>query len=148
MLSLMDHALDLDAAAAQTIAAGMREIAAIDGAHAREDALIDAFASGLPAGAGSVDLTSLPTDDHKEAFMKSLVLVAFADGQLSAGERAVIERYATELGLDASTITGIVTHVASVLLSKFAGVKVYRDQVAEIGKGLGLDDETISSLLG
>ena len=148
MLSLMDHALDLDAAAAQTIAAGMREIAAIDGTHAREDALIDAFASGLPSSASGVDLSTLPTDDHKEAFMKSLVLVAFADGQLSDGERAIIEQYASELGLEASAVTGIVTHVASVLLSKFAGVKVYRDQVAEIGRGLGLDDATISNLLG
>lgn len=147
MRSLMKGKADLDAAAAHTIAAGMREVAEADGAHPEELALIDAFEADLPAGGGTVDLDTLATPAAKEAFLKSLVLVAYADGGVSAAERAVIDRYAVALGADAPKLTSLYVEVASSLLSRFAGVTLWRDEVAAIGREMGLGDSAIDAAL-
>ena len=140
--------VDLDAAAAHTIAAGMREVAACDGTHPREAELIDAFEAQVPGARGEVDLSTLSTPAHQEAFLKSLVLVAFADGHVSDAERAVIGRYADALGLDGAVRTKAWTDVASSLLSVFSGVRTYRAQVVALGESMGLDSATIDRILG
>ena len=97
--------VDLDEAAARTFAAAMREVAARDGEHPEEVEIIDAFEAQLPSGAGEVDLSSLTTAAHKDAFLRSLVLVAFADGRVSGEERTVIARYADALSIPAADRT-------------------------------------------
>lgn len=140
--------LELGAAAAHTFAAAMREIAAIDGRHPDEDALIDEFERGLPGQALSrPDLSALDTPALRLAFLRSLVLVAFADGRMSEGERAALRDYGSRLGLSEGDLTQAITEVASYLLSSFKGVKVYRDQVVTIGLGLGLDEATIGRIV-
>ena len=83
----------------------------------------------------------------EEAFLKSLVLVAYADGKVSNAERAVIERYAAALGSDAPTLSHIFIDVASSLLSRFAGVQIWRNEVSEIGRQMGLEDDAIEQAL-
>lgn len=140
--------VDLDAAAAHTIAAAMREVALCDGEHPREVELIDTFESQVPGPSGSVDLSTLTTPEHREVFLKSIVLVAFADGNVSPEERRVVEGYANALGLDADTRARAWTEVASSLLSVFSGIQNYRDQVVLLGESMGLDRETIDRVLG
>jgi len=140
--------VDLDASAVHTFAAAMREVAACDGDHPRELELIDAFEAQVPGPSGQVDLATLTTAAHKAAFLKSLVLVAFADGQVTDAERAIITRYADALGIDADTRTKAWTEVASALLSVFSGVRTYRSQVVALGESMGLDKSTIDSILG
>jgi|GEM_PF-1689669 len=140
--------VDLDAAAAHTIAAAMREVAECDGEHPREVELIDQFESQVPGERGAVDLSSLNTSEHKEVFLKSLVLVAFADGRVTDQERAVIDRYADALQIDADTRTRAWTDVASSLLSVFSGIQNYRSQVVLLGESMGLDRATIDRILG
>ena len=147
MRDLMSTPVDLDAAAARTIAAGMREVARADGTHPREEALIDLFEADLPAGASTVDLSSLTTAPAREAFLKSLVLVAYADGDISAPERAVIHRYASALGLDTAAIGSLFLDVASSLLSRLAGATIWRDEVANIGREMGLEESAIDAAL-
>ncbi len=147
MQEIMGQVAELDAAAAHTVAAGMRAVARVDGAHPREEALIDAFEAELPAGDSTVDFSTLSSPEAKEAFLKSCVLVAFADGALSDGELELLRSYASSLGLSDNDLTRATRDVASALLSQFAGVQVYRDQVVEIGKQLGLDESTISSAI-
>lgn len=147
MRDFMQSQADLDAAAARTIAAGMREVARADGNHPKEEALIDAFEADLPPGDSEVDLSTLTDASAKEAFLKSLVLVAYADGRVSDVERAVIERYAAALGTEAPSLTRIFIDVASSLLSRFSGVKVWRDEVSSIGEQMGLPNEAIQEAL-
>jgi len=125
----------------------MREVAACDGEHPQEIELIDAFESQVPGPSGNVDLASLTTPAHREAFLKSLVLVAFADGQVTEAERTVITRYADALQIDEATRTKAWTEVASALLSVFSGVRTYRSQVVALGESMGLDKTTIDNIL-
>ena len=140
--------VELDAAAAHTIASAMREVAMCDGAHHRELELIDTFESQVPGTAAGVDLTTLTTPEHQEVFLKSIVLVAFADGQVSDAERALVESYADALGVSTDVRARAWTDVASSLLSVFAGIRNFRSQVVQLGENMGLDRETIDRVLG
>jgi uncharacterized tellurite resistance protein B-like protein len=140
--------VDLDAAAALTIAAAMREVALCDGEHPREVQLIDTFESQVPGSSSGVDLSTLTTEEHREVFLKSIVLVAFADGQVSPEERRIVERYADALELDADARARAWTEVASALLSVFSGIQNYRSQVVSLGESMGLDRSTIDHILG
>jgi len=144
----VDAEVDLDAAAALTIAAAMREVAECDGEHHDELAIIRAFEGQLPGPATVVDLTALTTDEHREVFLKSLVLVAFADGVVSEQERVLIEQYAEKLGMDQASRTRAWTEVASALLSVFSGIRNFRDQIVLLGESMGLDRNTIDGVLG
>lgn len=144
--SLLGTSVDLDAAAAHTIAAAMREVAACDGNHPQEMSLIDAFESEVPGSGGTVNLSTLTTPAHQEAFLKSLMMVAFADGQVSAEERALIDSYADKLAIPAAERTRAWTEVASALLSVFGGVQQWRSQVVSLGESMGLDRTTIDRI--
>jgi hypothetical protein len=139
--------VDLDAGAAHTIAAGMREVAAADGDHPEEQALIDQFEADLPPGGAAVDLDTLTTPELKLAFVKSLVLVAYADGGVTEAERAVVRKYAFAVGLDERALAGVWSDVAVDLLSNFKGIRLYRDAIVAIGRSMGLDDRGISLAL-
>ena len=139
---------ELDARAAWTIATAMREVAIADGEHPHELALITAFEMELPAGASDgVDLSALQTSSSKEIFLKSLVLVALADGRMSEEEVLVIRGYSTQLGLDDDALQDIITQVSVMMLEEFAGVTHFREQANAIGRALGLDDATIERVL-
>ncbi len=133
--------------AAHTIAAGMREVSLADGEHPLELELIKQFEADLSPGDSRVDLTTLDNDGLKEAFLKSLALVAYADGALSEAEQTVFYGYSTALGIDRERAHALLIDVAEVMLSFFSGVEVFRDEVVEIGAHLGLDGEAISRAL-
>ena len=139
--------VDLDAGAAHTIAAGMREVAEADGAHPEEMALIDSFESSLPPGPTTVDLSTLASDASKAAFVQSLVLVAYADGKVTEAERDIIRGYAMQLGFDDKSLARIWTDVAVDLLSTFSGVTVFRGAVESIGRSMGLGDSEVTRAL-
>lgn len=147
MMEIMKAAVDLDAPAARAIAAAMRELAQVDGEHPRELALIDAFEAELPA-AEAAELSALGSPEAQEALLKSLVLLAFADGKMSEPERAHIVRTAAGLGLGEAEVAKATADVATVILSGFSGVHIFRDQVTALGRELGLDDATIQRVLG
>ncbi len=144
---LMAGTVDLDAAAAHTIAAAMRAVARCDGEHPRELALIDAFESELPAGGGALDLGAITGAGAREAFLKSVVLVAYADGRVTTRERELIAGYAAELGVSDAELTAVWTDIASSLLSTFSGVRAYRDEVVSLGRSMGLDEATVAAAL-
>lgn len=139
--------VDLDAGAAHTIAAGMREVAMADGAHPEELALIDAFESSLPPGPDTVDLSTLGSEAARGAFMQSLVLVAYADGKVTDAERDIIRGYAAALGFDDKSLARVWTDVAVDLLSTFSGVTVFRGAIEGIGRAMGLGEADVSRAL-
>jgi hypothetical protein len=141
-------ATELDARAAWTIATAMREVANADGEHPNELALITAFEMELPPGASDgVDLDALDTAEAKEVFLKSLVLVALADGRMSEEEVLIIRGYSSQLGLDEAALTDVIQQVSVMMLGQFAGVTHFRDQANAIGRALGLDEDTIDRVL-
>jgi hypothetical protein len=143
-------ATEIEAAAARTIAAGMREMSIVDGAHPGELALIEAFEADIPEGAGEgvVDLDALSSPELKEAFLKSLALVALVDGELTVQELDLLRGYADPMGLSDEQIGRVVGEVSEVMLSVFSGVKIFRHQAESIGRTLGLDDRAIARALG
>ncbi len=147
MREMMNEMAELDATCLRTIAAAMREVAAVDGAHPREQELIDELVAGIPEGDGQLHLERFESTLQREALVKSLVLVAYADGRVSDQERAIVARYAHAVGLDDVEISRVWTDVASSLLSHFSRVQIYRDHVLDIGRRLGLGEEAIRRAL-
>ena len=146
MPAIMERPANLDTAAAQTIAAAMREVARADGNHPREEALIASFAEGLPPG-GTVDLGTIRTAEQREAFVKSLLLVAFADGAVSPVEGSVIRGYIADLGLSESDLAQATSDVAQALLGQLSGAHIFRAAVVDLGRAMGLSDEAIEASL-
>jgi tellurite resistance protein len=148
MRNLMNAVIEVNPAAAHTIAAAMRVVARADGNHPREEELIDAFEGEIPGEpTGEIDLAVIDSPELQEAFLWSLVLVAFADGAVSDAEGQVIHDYAQRLGLSSKEVARAVADVAAVLLSNLAGVRIYREQVVALGRKMGLDEHTVQSVL-
>ena len=148
-MPIMSKVPDIDTKAGAAIAAAMRAVAVSDGMHPSEEALILEFEEsiGTPA-TPEIDWDAIDTPALKEAFLKSCVLVAFADGSISDEESALLHEYAARLGLGDREVAKSIADVAQVLLGQLAGVKIFKDQVLELGRTMGLDELTIHSVLG
>lgn len=141
--------VEIDDRAAGSIAAGMREMARVDGLeHPRELEMIALLESDLPGSASeSVEIDALASRDAQDAFLKSLALVALVDGALKDSEAELIHRYGRELGRSEGEVGAVLKDVAEVMLSAFAGVTVFREQAMRIGQALGLADDAITAVL-
>jgi tellurite resistance protein len=101
---------------AQAIARGLYTVAAVDGVHEREAALIANFyGAAVEDEAAAVtslaelgrlgpispaDLAiALPSPELRQLFIKSALLLAYVDGKVTAEERAQIGSYAATLGV-------------------------------------------------
>jgi uncharacterized membrane protein YebE (DUF533 family) len=101
---------------AQAIARGLYTVAAVDGIHEREAALIASFYA-TTADSEARPVTSLAelgrlgplppaelaaalsSEDLRQLFVKAALLLAYADGKVTAAERAQIAAYRTALGV-------------------------------------------------
>jgi tellurite resistance protein len=101
--------LTLSADDATAIVAALHDVAAADGKHDDELAMIQGFIEALDADLGAVEPSQLPemtpaklaiaiTDPEvRKVAIQSAVLLAWADGAISALERGRIVEYATAL---------------------------------------------------
>lgn len=145
---------DVNAIQAEAFARGLLGVAEVDGVHERELALIgevyqaaleDEVGSSAAVGslerAGSLPAkqlaTLLPTGPHREMFIKSAFLLAWADGNVSAGERAKIGEYAQALEIGAEAQTRLEAEVKDMLLRRLAGLSNL-EAVAQVAKKLGV----------
>ena len=147
MNELMKGLVDVNGPQGRAIAAAMREVAVVDGLHAAEAELIERFEADLPPATGEADASVIDTDPLRNAYVKSMVLVALADGMVSAPERELIAQKSAAVGVEISQLNRIYREVAKGLFSAFSGVQIYRDQAKEIGRGLGLSDAEIYAIL-
>jgi len=148
--------IEVNAHEAETIARGLYTVAAVDGVHERELALISEFAWGTSAadddtGGGplaggsfariaplepsSVALL-LPGAAHRELFMKAALLVAYADGSVSAPERKIIGQFAEALGIAAQALAKLEAGVKDYLLRSLSNLSNV-EAVAKVAKKLG-----------
>ena len=109
VLSPLFTNIPISADDAVIMAAALRDIAAVDGTHPEEQALIQALAQGLADDLG--DTPVLPQIGPKElshklidpqlrtVFLQAALVLAMADGKISAPERLRILEYARALGV-------------------------------------------------
>lgn len=98
--------IDISPAEGLAFARALHTVAAADGAHPREVALIDAMfadVGGAAAPIGPDELAAaLPRAEVRLLFMKLAYLVAHNEGGVTDPERALLDRYAGALGLTAA----------------------------------------------
>jgi uncharacterized membrane protein YebE (DUF533 family) len=146
--------IELSGTAAESIARGLYAVALVDGLHERELALIadffgDTVEGGRPEHVGAAALARLgPLDPAalaavlspgpaRELFLKTAYLLAWADGQVSAGERATIDAFAGALELGADVRKRLEAEVKDYLLQPFASL-INVEGAAAIAKKLGM----------
>lgn len=147
MREIMQAVVDLDARTAHAIAGQLRELAQVDGTHPREEALIAAFEADLPATEGT-DLSDVRSPEAREALLRSLVLLALADGRISTDEGAHIRAVAAKMGKSEADVARAVVEVGRAMLSQFEGVTIFREQVLELGLSMGLSAADVEAALG
>jgi tellurite resistance protein len=139
--------MDVDEIAASVIAAGMRAVAKADGeVHARELELIEGFASGLP---NAVATASGRVADEQIAatYLRSLVMVALADGVVSPVERTVIVRLAAEMGVDEARVDAEIGSVKRQFLKEYAQRNPLRHRLTALASELGLPEAEVDAAL-
>lgn len=136
----------MDAAAAAVIARGMRTVARADGLiHQRELALIATFETNLPKEGPPGD-GRLGSDAQKALFVRSLAMVALADGKISPSEHAEILALAAEQQIEPAQVEAEILAVKRRFLAVFAGVNVFRDAVVSVARDLGLPESELDAL--
>jgi tellurite resistance protein len=132
---------------AEAIARGLFAVARADGkVHEREAAMIGEFFSSTtnhPADLGALErapriepgalAAMLPSPELRQLFVKTALLLAYADGSYAAGEAKVIIDYAKALGI--TDITSLEAQVKDFLISQLSHLQNVHG-VAEVAKGL------------
>ncbi len=145
-MSWLENDVDLGHAAAAAIARGMRLVAQADGMiHVRELALIATFESSIPEGVEP--LRDLPPE-VVDVYVRSLLMVALADGRISPREEEVIAELAAEHGVEADALEAATGEVKRTFLAHFRGRSAFRTAVVQVAMDLGLPQREVDALRG
>jgi DnaJ-domain-containing protein 1 len=122
----------------QVFVRGMYDLACTDGAHAAEMVMLRGFYDDCQRETHALtdfddllklafDLAEakrvLATSELKAAFLQSCVLLAYADGKYTAGERARVRVYAGELGVASEVLESIEHSVSDGLMQNLLNVQ-------------------------
>lgn len=134
---------------AEAIARGLFAIAHADGMHEREAALIASFwadAGGKFSALAELERQApisaeelgavLNTQVLRQLFLKTALLMAFADGQVSGEESRLVRSYADHLGLTPELLS-FEAQVKDYLLSQLAHIHNTQG-LAEVAKKLAI----------
>jgi tellurite resistance protein len=140
--------MELDANAAEAIARGLYAVARVDGIHEREAGLIASFWMDSGGGRGllsdlerSPDITkeelaaALHSAQHRLLFMKTAILLSYADGKVTPEERQILSEFAAALSIDPATVAALETSVKEFLLRHIAHLS-NAEAAAEVAKKL------------
>jgi uncharacterized membrane protein YebE (DUF533 family) len=142
----LNESVVLDEEAAAIIGRDMRVVAEADGVlHARELSLIDAYVHELPVS-DPVGYEAIVSGDLGTTYLRSLVMVALADGKISEEEHSVIIELCANVGLSASEVDEAIAEAKKEFLSIFSGLKLFRDSMRNVGQDLGLSETDIDDL--
>lgn len=134
----------------QTIVRAMHDIARTDGVHDAERVMLRGFYDTCQREAAALtsfdDLIAMPFDlaaavddfrqpEQKAALLHSCLLLAHADGDYSAGERAKVQEFAAALGVSAEELGRIEEGVADHLLQQISRISNV-DALQEVAKEL------------
>jgi len=137
---------------AELIAHGLLAVARADGElHDRELALVASFYGEVVGGSGS-NLAALANESDIEPdvlaaglrreqvamlFVKTSILLAYADGQYGEREKAKITGFARALEIGDAALTELEQSVKEYLLGHLSGLK-NREAAVEVAKKLGV----------
>lgn len=153
--------IQLSDAQTEWICRGLLDLAAVDGVHESELALIADFYSGSGGGteaamdalrAEGFELESAAAElkaggDHLvEAFFITCYFLVYADGDHSDAERACVARFAKAFGLDEPTLDGLHRRARLFLLHTLAEGLRNREAVKEAAVEMGLKAEDVALL--
>jgi tellurite resistance protein len=142
--------IEVSQTAAEAIARGLYAVAKVDGLHEREEALVASFWADVGGGAGALAelqrgsgissaelVAALSSPQLKTLFVKTSILMAWADGKVTDAERKIISEFASALGVGAAELARLEAAVKEFLLSHLAPVK-NTDAVAGVARKLGV----------
>jgi tellurite resistance protein len=139
----------LDHRAAEAIARGLFAVAHVDGIHPREAALIASF--WIDTGGGTdalaelergatITAQELATALHgveRTLFLKTAILLAWADGKVTDAERRIDDGFARALGCDAAALGALEASVKEFLLSHVSHLS-NTEAAAKVARKLGV----------
>jgi tellurite resistance protein len=132
----------------QAIVRAMHDIALTDGVHDAERVMLHGFYDSCQRDAAALasfdDLVAMPfnlaaiVDDFRQpaqkmALLHSCLLLAYADGEYSAAERAKVQGFADALAMDAGELAQIEEGVADYLLQQISRIS-NTDALQEVAK--------------
>ena len=121
----------------QQIVRGMNEVAKLDGVHDAEAVMLKQFYGACQDDAGALTNFSelvngpfdiadasrvLETPERKAVFLRSCILLAYADGRYSQPERDKVRSFADGLGIPAGATLALEESVADQLLQNIARI--------------------------
>jgi len=141
--------LEIDFDQVKVLCHAMMTVARVDGVHDQEMRLIREFyASCARAGDPEVEAVTqgdLPegaaeaafgrTDEHKQVFVKSLILLAYADGTYGEAEDGRIRELAGQVGLEGDAVDRLKVATREYLLASLSHVQNL-DALREVQKEL------------
>ena len=134
-MTMSDAPLDLHHV--QAIVRAMHEIALADGMHDAERVMLRGFYDSCQQDAGAMtsfnDLISTPFDAaqardifdtpaRRAALLQSCVLLAYADGKYTEGERAKVKSFADAIGIPAGELALIEGGVSDHLMQQISRI--------------------------
>lgn len=122
--------------AAEAIARGLYAVAKVDGLHEREEALVASFWSEVGGGVSALaDLkrantittaelsATLPGKELRHLFVKTAMLMAWADGKVTDAERKIISEFALGLQLSNDEVKHLEASVKEYLLGHISSIQ-------------------------
>ena len=136
----------LESALAALIAEDLRALAAVDGeVHEREQSLIEAFSMSIPEGAKPDDAV-LDTPHLQKTYVRSLVMLALADGDLTEDEHGLIVALAERRGVPRAEVDRIIEHLGVQFYGSLEAARAFRSELREAARASGLQQETIEEM--
>ncbi|HEY2743849.1 MAG TPA: hypothetical protein VGL86_04475 [Polyangia bacterium] len=133
--------------AAEAIARGLFAIARVDGVHEREAGLIASFWIDAGGGGPLSDLeraesikpadmaAALHSDAERQLFIKTAILLTWADGSVTPLEKKAVHEFAKALGIDDASLEKLDAGVKEFLLSQLVHVQ-NSEAVSNVAKKL------------
>jgi tellurite resistance protein len=124
--------MNLNHGAAEAIARGLYAVAKCDGIHEREAGLIASFWIDAGGGGSLSDLergaeikpaelaAALHTEPERLLFLKTAILLTWADGKVSDAEKESVSSFAKALGVNAAGVEKLEAGVKDYLLHQLA----------------------------
>lgn len=142
--------IEVTQAAAEAIARGLYAVAKVDGVHEREAALVSSFwgdvggsSSALAELERGATITSselgsaLGSEGLRQLFVKTSILLAWADGKVTDAERKLIAEFAGALGIAGPALGKLEASVKEYLLGHLSPIS-NTEAVASVAKKLGV----------
>lgn len=130
------HPVNLNPMQSEAIARGLYALAKADGIHEREAALVASFFDEVGGGMQALAelerrapitpeelAASLPDETVRRLFLKTAILLIWADGEVTPQEGKLLEDYAHAFQLDKTVLEQLDTEVKEFLLSQLAHVQ-------------------------